>query len=237
MSNSTSTPSVSFGRKLVRFFVRLLVTLVIVGLAALVVYLLSNINAQTFTLHVVDDTLVINKGKFLPFGSKPWNPENEAYLPLPLEGFLPDGIETSKYRNVVELDRALFPILESLAKPRILSEESAQQERGIYYLNRAERLKGISDQQQHALKTLRAEASFSLAKTRLAQAELLLRETVEQFRLAAQTPNKNTPLASHALLALEPALRQLGLVIQGALLLSAEPPPAPLEVEEPPPAE
>ena len=225
MSNPTSTSSsVS---KLVRSFVRLLVFLLILGLTTLVVYLFSERNSQTFSLHIVEDTLVIHKGKFLPIGSNPWNPENEAYAPIALEGFLPYNIETAKYRNIVELDRALFSVLEALAKPRILSEESAVQERGIYYLNRAERLKGIDAPQQQALKTLHAEAAFSVARTRLPQAELFLRETVEQFKLAMQTPNKNASSAAHALLVLEPALKQLGLAIQEVFAFPAKTPPPP----------
>jgi len=232
MRNPTSTSSVSSGSKLLRSLVRLLVALTIAGLTALVAYLFSERNSQTFRLHVVEDTLVIHKGKFLPYGSKPWLPENPAYAPVALEGFRPEDMETSLYRNVVELDRALFSILEALAKPRILSEEPAQQERGIYYLNRAERLSGISDAQQTALKTLRAEASFHMARTRLVQVELSLRETLEQFRLATQTPNKNTPLASHALLALEPALKKLSLAVQQALSSPGKLPPEKAPAEE-----
>jgi len=209
------------------------------GLAALAVYLLSERNSQTFSLHVVEDTLVIHKGKFLPKGSKPWNPENQAYAPVALEGFWPAQVETVQYKNILELDKALFDILETLARPRILSEEATRQERGLYYLNRAERLKGISDEQQALLKTLRAEAAFFLARTRLAQAKLFLQETVEQFRLATQIPNKNTPLAGHALLALEPALKLLHLAIEQALLGTGELPPAEEapQGEGPPPSE
>jgi hypothetical protein len=235
MSNPNSTSSsISFGTKLIRFFVRLIVFLTIISLAALVAYLLSKENTRTFSLHIVDDMLVINKGKFLPIGSSPWNTEDEAYAKLPLEGFKPQNTETSKYKRE-ELDQALFPILESLAKPRILSEDSANQERGIYYLSRAELLAGLTKEQQNALKTLRAEASFYRAKTRLPEAELFMKETLAQFELATHTPNKNTVLAASALSVLEPALKQLSLAIQEVLAAS---PPAALEEntpETPPP--
>jgi len=232
MSNPTSTSSVSFGKKLVRFFVRLLVTSVILSLTALVVYLFSERNAQTFTLHVVDDTLIIHKGKFLPLGSNPWLSENEAYAPLALEGFTPEFIENAKYRDTRELDRALFSVLEALAKPRILSEDSARQTRGIYYLRRAELLKDLTLEQQNTLKTLRAEVAFATARARLSEVELLVRDIVEQFKLATQTPNKSTQTAARILLLLEPVFNQLNLAIQHALSsslpeLREENPPSP----------
>jgi len=195
-----------------------MITLVIAGLTAAILYLLSRENERTFTLHVVNDTLFIHKGKLLPFGSAPWNTEDEAYAPLPLEGFRPDNIETSRYNDTGELDRALFPILEALAKPRILSEDPLNQKHGIAHLRRAELLKGLAPEQQNALKALRAEGSFYIAKTRLSEAELFLQETLAQLKLATQMPNKHSQAASHALHILEPALSQLSLAIQNALI-------------------
>ncbi|MCL2626437.1 MAG: IF-2 protein [Cystobacterineae bacterium] len=230
MSNPPSSPSVSFGTKLVRFFVRLLVTLIIASLTALTVYLLSRENARTFSLHVVEDTLIIHKGKYLPFGSTPWNTEDEAYAPLLLEGFQPVNIESLKFNDIRELDRALFSILESLIKARILSEDPSSQKRGIEHLHRAELLKGLSTEQLSALKALRAETSFYVARTRLLETESFIRETVQQLKLATQTPNRNTPSAVQALQALEPALQQLSLAVQNALL---NPPLNPSELPQP----
>ncbi|MCL2178775.1 MAG: IF-2 protein, partial [Proteobacteria bacterium] len=225
MSNPASTSSVSFGTKLVRFFARLLVTLIIASLTTLTVYLLSRENARTFSLHVVEDTLIIHKGKYLPFGSAPWNTEDEAYAPLPLEGFQPPLSETSTFTDIRELDRALFPVLEFLIRARVLSEDPINQKRGIDYLHRAELLKGLGPEQQLALKALRAESAFYVARTRLSEAESLLQETIHQLKLATQTPNRNTPSAEHALKTLEPALQQLGLSIQNTRIYHATTPP------------
>src|SRR5438046_2845907 len=90
----------SFGSKVMTFLRRLLITAIVLGLASLAVFLLSQQNARTFTLEVHDGKLVVMKGKMFPFGSEPWRPEPalvDAYAPLDLKGIQPYGVLNVKY--------------------------------------------------------------------------------------------------------------------------------------------
>src|SRR5438876_2470713 len=131
----------TFGSKLATFFKRLLITLALLGLAGVSVFLLSQQNARTFTLEVHDGKLVVFKGRMMPMGTEQWRPPPElaeAYAPLDLKTTTPFDVLNKKFSDRDELDRALFSVIEALAKPRVLSDDPADIGEGLAYLKRAD---------------------------------------------------------------------------------------------------
>src|SRR5258708_20311988 len=69
---------------------RLVVVLLIFGLGGAVVFLISQLNARTYRVEVIDNNLVITKGRLFPIGAEPYRPPDpalkEAHAAIPLEG-------------------------------------------------------------------------------------------------------------------------------------------------------
>ena len=124
----------SFGSRAATFFKRLIITTVVIALAGATVALLSQINAKTFVLENRDGKLVVLKGRMMPLGADPWLPADAAladtYAPIELEGTSPMGALNVKYEDRDSLDRALFGVLEGLARPRVQSDRSEERRVG-----------------------------------------------------------------------------------------------------------
>ena len=231
----------SFGRRATSAFTRLLVTLLILGLGGAVAFLLSQLNARTFTLAQEAGQLVVMKGRMLPAGSLPFRPGDprlaDTYAPIPLEGRDVSGLLEQKFTERDELDRALFPVLESLARPRVQSDEPAQLEKGLYYLRRAELLAGLSDEQRRTLETLKADMAFFLARQKLEEARRDVTEALTQLKLAAESRNRNTQRANQMLTSVGPAAQALEKALRAVDASLGEPGgTAPTETPAPAPA-
>jgi hypothetical protein len=203
----------SFGRRATSAFTRLLVTLLILGLGGAVVFLLSQLNARTFTLAQDSGHLVVMKGRMLPGGAVPYRPGDarlaDAYAPIPIEGRDVSALLEQKFTEREELDRALFPLLESLARPRMQSDEPAQLDKGLYYLRRAELLSGLTEEQRRTLETMKADMAFHQARQKLEEARRDVTEALGQLELAAESRNRNTQRANQLLTTVGPAARAL----------------------------
>jgi hypothetical protein len=239
----------SLGRRATSAFTRLLVTLLILALGGGVLFLLSQLNARTFTLAHESGQLVVMKGRMLPTGAVPYRPGDarlaDAYAPLPVEGRDVSDLLTQKFTEREELDRALFPLLESLARPRVQSEEPAQLEKGLYYLRRATLLSGLTEEQRRTLETMKADVAFYQARQKLEEARRSVTEALTQLELAAESRNRNTQRANQMLTtvgplarSLEKALRAIDGGMAGTDASTPEtplPPPAPEAQREAPP--
>ncbi|HZI07584.1 MAG TPA: IF-2 protein [Archangium sp.] len=231
-----------FGRRATSAFTRLLVTLLILGLGGAVGFLLSQLNARTFTLAQESGHLVVMKGRMLPTGAVPYRPGDarlaDAYAPIPLEGRDVSSLMEQRFTERDELDRALFPVLEGLARPRVQSDEPAVLEKGLYYLRRAELLSGLSEEQRRTLETMKADVAFFQARQKLEQARRDVTEALTQLKLAAESRNRNTQRANQLLTAVGPAAQALEKALRAVDASLAEPgaAPAPAETARPPPA-
>jgi hypothetical protein len=238
----------SFGRRATSAFTRLLVLLLILGLGGAVVFLLSERNARTFTLAQENGQLVVMKGRMLPTGAVPYRPGDarlaDAYAPIAVEGRDVSALVEQKFTERDELDRALFPLLEGLARPKVQSDDPELLEKGLYYLRRAELLSGLTEEQRRTLETMKADVAFYLARQKLEQARRGVTEALAQLKLAAESRNRNTQRANQMLgtvgpaaQALEKALRavevNLDLPSMGSTP-SETPGPAPAAQEQPP---
>lgn len=234
-----------FGYRAKRTFTRLLVLTLILGLGGLVVFLLSQLNARTFTLALMDGQLVVMKGRSAPAGAMPYRPGDprlaDAYAPIAVEGQDVTALVQRRFTERDELDRALFPLLEALARPRIASDEPARVEQGLYYLRRAERLSGITEEQRLTLQKLMTDVAYYQARQKLEDARRLVSDALTQLKLAAESASRHARSANQMLSTVSPAARDLEEALRRAVhTLSGPgsqeaPPPAP-PAQSPPPA-
>ncbi len=223
------TPQPSFGSRLLTFLKRLVITTVVVGLAGATVFLLSQINAKTYTLENRDGKLVVLKGRMMPMGADPWVPADaalaDAYAPTELQGTSPMGILNVKYEDRDSLDRAMFTVLETLARPRVNSEEPKLLDQGLYYLRRAEKLAGLTDEQRLTLKQLRSDVAFYTARKRLEDGQKQIEEALAQLKLASGVESRHSRAANQMILAVEPEAKALAEALRKAVNTLSAPAP------------
>lgn len=230
------------GRRATSAFTRLLVTLLILGLGGAVVFLLSQLNARTFTLAQENGQLLVMKGRLLPTGAAPYRPGDarlaDAYAPLPFEGRDVSALMEQRFTERDELDRALFPVLEGLARPKVQSDDPALLDKGLYYLRRMELLSGLTEEQRRTLETMKADVAFFQARQKLEQARRDVTEALTQLKLAAESRNRNTQRANQLLTTVGPAAQALEKALRAVDPGLAEPgsTQAPAGTALPPPA-
>ena len=234
---SPTPSSQSFGRRATQTFTRLLVTLLILALGGAVLFLLSQLNARTYTLALEDGQLVVMKGRMLPTGAAPFRPGDaklaDAYAPIPTDGKDVSSLVQQRFGDREELDRALFPVLESLARPRVESDDPQKLERGLAYLRRADLLSGLTEEQRRTLETMKADVAFYQARQKLEEARRDVEEALTQLRLAAESRNRHTQSANHWLSSVGPAAEALEQALRAAEGSVA---PRTTPAETPPPA-
>jgi hypothetical protein len=227
----------TLGQRAKRTAMRILVTMVVLAMGVAVFELLTQLNARTFTLQQEGEQLVVHKGRNLPVGSEPYHPGDpllaDTYAPIPLDRLQVGALLERRFTDRDDLDRALFDVLEKLARPRVYSEEAADLDRGLYFVRRAEKLKGITEEQRTSLKTMQSELSYYLARTRLDDARKQLAEAMAQLQIAADSNDRHARSAHQMLLevneptkALEEALRRAVHTLS-APAENPEKPPAP----------
>lgn len=232
-----------FGYRARRTFTRLLVGLTILGLGGVVVVLLAQLNARTFTLALNEGQLVVMKGRNAPMGSTPYRPGDprlaDAYAPIAVEGQDVTALLPRKFTERDELDRALFPLLEALSRPRIASDEPAKVDQGLYYLRRAEKLSGITEEQRLTLQKLMTDVAYYQARQKLEDARRLVSDALTQLKLAAESESRHARSANQMLSAVSPSARELEEALRRAVHTLSGPEaaqrPAP-ETPVPPPA-
>ena len=137
--------------------------LVMIGLAGAVVYLLSDLNRRTYRLAQVGQTMVVQKGKFMPTGFENYQPDEsrlrEAYAPiaLPSGEQVPGG---QLFEDRTDLDRAMFSILAAWARQQLGSEDLTVSSQAADYIQRCILLPGVSEEQRRDIAVLRADLSF-----------------------------------------------------------------------------
>lgn len=212
----------SFGARLVRAFRNLLILTLILGLGGAALYATSLVNARTYLLEVRNGQLVVLKGKLMPVGADPWNPGDpglaDAYAPVDLEGNVALTVVGQKFEDRDELDRALFQVLEMLARPRLASDVPKDLEKGLALVRRAEKLNGLTEAQRTSLKKMQTDVAYFLARIRLDDARRQLEEALTQLKLAAESDSKTRSQASLMLLAVEPQVKLLSTTLRATTM-------------------
>lgn len=236
----------SLGARLWSGFKSLVVMTLLLASAGAALWALSNLNARTYALEQRDGKLYVLKGKLMPRGFDPYVPADpglaDAYAPIDLKGNDRADVTAVTYADRDSLDRAIFSVLELLAKPRVISDLPKDLDEGLAYVRRAEGLSGLSNEQRESLKHLQAEVAFFLARTRLEDAQRRIEEAVAQLKVASQSQNRHTREASQMLLAVEPDAKRLSDTLRSAVHNLSQPaapvvqPPVPAPQPAPVPA-
>jgi hypothetical protein len=223
---------------------KLLIVLLLLAMGGAVAFLLSQLNARTYSVQVVEGSLIVMKGRMFPIGTEPYRPIDpamrDAYAPIPLDGTSPGNLPEARFTERDELDRALFEVIGRMAKARVSSDDPKQLDQGLYYLRRAEKLLGVSDEQRQSLAEMRSEVAYYLARSKLDQARAGVAEALAQLKLAATTANSHSHSANQMILEVEPAAKAFEEALRKAahgLSAPAGSPPAPAEPKSPPPLE
>jgi hypothetical protein len=222
------------GRKFFTGLFRVVMLLVLLALVGAVLWLVSERNARTYGLRLQGDQLVVVKGRMLPTGADPWTPGDpllaDAYAPIPLEGHRPTAaVLQARYTERDELDRALFRVLEALARPRVHGESGQVLERGLYYLRRMQQLSGVTQEQRLSLGQLQTEVAFYQAKLKLEQARRMVVDALGQLEVAAASDGANAQHASQILAQISGPARNLERALRSVILWGQ---PQPDEVPE-----
>jgi hypothetical protein len=224
---ASSTPS-SFGQRAGHAFRRLMVTVLVLALAGVVCVLLAKDNARTYSLKVESGKLTVQKGRMLPWGTALYRPADpsltEVYAPIDLGGATVAVVETERFDDRDELDRALFRILEQAARPKLLSDDTRVVAEGMALLRRMDRLQGASDDQRRTLRGLQLEVAYDQARIRFEDARRALSEGLQQLRIAADSPSRRARTAHAMLIKVEPAATALEDVLRQAVVTLAETP-------------
>jgi hypothetical protein len=198
---NTATGSRPLGQRVATGARRLLVVVVVVALLALVGYLASERNARTYSLELRGDHVLVLKGRMLPVSAAPWEPRDptlaETYAPIALEGHpVETFLLSERFNDRDDLDRALFGLLEQLARPRLASDDPKALAQGFSYLRRAKRLPAITQEQRAMLARMESELAWYQARLKLEQARQLLGEALGQLEVASTGRNRNAEKAS-----------------------------------------
>jgi uncharacterized membrane protein len=190
---------------------KLLFVLLVLALGGAVTFLLSQLNARTYSVQVVDGSLVVMKGRMLPIGAEPYRPADpvlrEAYAPVSLDGTSPGNLPEQRFTEREELDRALFEVVGHLARARVTADDPKVLEQGLYYLRRVEKLSGLSDEQRQSVRDMQSDVAYYLARSMIEQARTEVAEALAQLKLAATTRNRHAHSANQMILELEPAAK------------------------------
>ncbi len=235
MSDPMTSRGASFGVRLLRAFRNLVIVSLVLGLGGAASYALSLLNSRTYGLEVCEGLLVVLKGRMLPWGAEPWQPAEpnlvDAYAPLQLEGNTALAVTGTKFSERDELDRAMFSVIEMLAKPRVSSDTPKDLEQGLYFVRRGERLHGLSDEQKLSLTHMQSELSFFLARAHLDDARQQLEEALGQLKRAADSETKHQREANQMLMEVEPKVKALSDSLRTAVHQLSQPAvPAPTPV-------
>ncbi|HEY6005406.1 MAG TPA: hypothetical protein VIV57_21180 [Anaeromyxobacter sp.] len=208
----------------------LLAWLAILGLLALVVWLVAERNSRTWHLVPDEGRLVVMRGMMLPAGRTTFQTSDpalaQAYAPL----VAPPGKPLPPERSFEEralLDQALYDVMAGWAREEIASGDPARLERGLGYLTRAEKLPGLSPAQRDDLGALRAESGFQEGLRLLGRATEELRDAAEKLRRAATSRSTHASDAGMLLKDVEPALEAASGALRQASRIARPPAPEP----------
>ena len=206
MADEAGRPARSGGAKAA------LLTVVVLVLAGVVLWLLSERNARQWSLVYQDGTLSVKKGVLLPAGRQPFKTDDpalaQAYAPVKP----PPGARLEEERTFDDraaLDQALYELLARWARDDIATEKPELVERALSWLTRAERLAGISAAQREDLRALRAESGYYEAKQLIEKGTEALRQARERLRLTAGSSSPHAGDASEVLRRVDPLVDEL----------------------------
>ncbi len=188
-NDDPEVPSIPAPKKrgIARNFTLLLLLLIVVGLSGVIVYLLSDINQRQYRLNSHNGMLIVEQGRFLPYGFKPYVPSDPTLAPIyaPLELPKEVKVEPSEVlKDRTDLDRAIFGLLSGWSRQRINSPDSQEFQLVATYISRCETLPGLAEEQRRELQILRADVAYKTGLVTLKNIATQLNTALEKFELA-----------------------------------------------------
>jgi len=203
----------------------------ILGLFALVVWLISERNARTWYLVPDEGRLVVMRGILAPLGRQTFKTADPALAQVYEPIVAPPGKPLPEEQSFDErslLDQRLYDLLAGWAREEIASGDPGRLERGLAYVSRAERLAGISSAQRQDLASLRAESGFYEAQRLLERAAGELRDATDKLRNTAASRSPHAGEARDLLRQVEPAFDAASAALRAAPARPAvQPAPSP----------
>ena len=191
----------------------------ILGLFALVVWLISERNARTWYLVPDEGRLVVMRGILAPLGRQTFKTADPALAQVYEPFVAPPGKPLPEEQSFDErslLDQRLYDLLAGWAREEIASGDPGRLERGLAYVSRAERLAGISSAQRQDLASLRAESGFYEAQRLLERAAGELRDATDKLRNTAASRSPHAGEARELLRQVEPAFDAASAALRAA---------------------
>jgi hypothetical protein len=165
----------------------LLIAVLVCGLLAVVVYLMSEINHRKYRLSPRGDVLVVERGMFLPLGFAEFVPDapalQDAYAVVPL----PPGqlvTRSEVFDDRTDMDRQLFALLAGWARQRLDDPDPDMFGLAVTYISRCELLPGLSEEQRSELRVLRGNLAYRNGHYLLREAQQRLQQALAEFRLS-----------------------------------------------------
>jgi hypothetical protein len=169
---------------------RLMTIFLVLGLVAAVGYGASWLNHRRYFLIVAPGEVRVEKGLMLPYGHQPFIPEDPtiraAYRRFALPGGMKVGRGKSVFDDRVELDQALFRLLNDAAEYALEAESGRTGKLLPQYLEQMSSIPGVSTQQQVDLRRLERDAAYVKGRDAQVRAVELLHEAAEAFRTATE---------------------------------------------------
>ena len=193
-----------------RFFVLTLTAIFICGLAAAVLYLLSEINHRQYRLATVNDALVVERGRFMPFGFERFEPDTQTLREAYATITIPPGQRVNQaetFADRADMDRALFALLAGWARQRLDATNPETVALTVAYIQRCAILPGVSEEQRQELKRLRGGLAFRNGERMVNEAHARLLAAVDEFELAVRLGTPNAAGARHMITVLKQQLR------------------------------
>jgi hypothetical protein len=163
------------------------VILMILALAAVIVYLLSLLNSKKFFLVPESGQLTVKKGIFFPVGSELYQPKdpNLAQLYAPIE--LPAELRQAKemaFDDLPSLNREFAKHLIKLAAEMVFSNDAKRYAMGKSYINRAGNFQGLDSRQLQQIQALSADVDYLEAMRVYLEVEKSLEKALKKFKQA-----------------------------------------------------
>ncbi len=212
-------------------FRRFLTAVVILALAAAVVWLASERNSHHYFLQADGRRVTVGRGWFAPAGHGPFRPRDpalaRAYQPFTLpEGVAGPAADGEEFDDRGELDRRLGALLLDSAKARLARGDPQRLARGIAYLDQAARLEQLSSDERGRLSSLRSEVAYFEAAGRIEAGLAALQEARRLLEQATAGDPAHARAAAELLDRLGPAFDGLLRATRGADLPPAAAPAA-----------
>ncbi len=216
----------------------MLVVLIVLGLAGVIVYLLSLLNSKKFFLVPEGGELVVKKGIFFPMGSERYQPQDPKLATLYSPIDLPDELKHAgpiEFADLPSLNRELGNHMIKFSSKLVFSEEPAQYQKGRTYLVRVGSLQGLDARQLQSIQGLNADVDYIEAKMAYLGVEQTLERALKKFKQAETFGTGRFADAKEWILKIQVLLEAIRVTKAGGVITTEEK-PVEEEVALPPPA-